>query len=94
MREQLRAIGPFDKVISDTFFEAHVKLGHFTLGFYTERTNVCIKKGGGGRKSPRKSSRRSMSPERVIAAHTEEVVEWVCGSVLAPAEGEDELSEG
>jgi hypothetical protein len=94
MREQLRAIGPFDKVISDTFFEAHVKLGHFTLEFYTELTNVCIKKVVGAKEVPAEIIPSKYVPEKVIEAHTEEVVEWVCGSLLAPGEGEDEPSEG
>jgi hypothetical protein len=93
MREQLRAIGPFDKVISDTFFEAHVKLGHFTLEFYTELTNVCIKKVVGTKEVPAEIIPSKYVPEKVIEAHTEEVVEWVCGSLLAPGEGEDEPSE-
>jgi hypothetical protein len=94
MREQLRAIGSFEKAVLGTDFVAKVKVGHFKLEFLTKRENVCTRTVVGTKEVPAEVIPSKYVPEKVIPAHTEEVAEWVCGSVLAPAEGEEEPSEG
>ena len=89
VKAKLRQIGPFQKAIneSDGSFEALVKVGDYTLVYYTSRENVCVKKVVGTKEVPEKVEPSYYTPEKVIPAHTEEIVEWDCGSVLAPGDG-------
>lgn len=78
-RQQLRAIGPCEILLSDKYIEADVKVGHFTLVFCIELENLCTKQAVGTTKVPAEGIPSEFVPEEVIAAHTE---------------GEEEPSEG
>lgn len=74
MPETLRAIGSCSKRTAGGDFEFLVDVtDEIQIIFYTARENVCDRVVVGTRMVPEK-----VVPEQVIAAHVEEIVEWVC----------------
>lgn len=88
MSEIVKKIGSFKKEYTEYDFEAVVEVAGFTLKWYTSRSNVCTKKVVG-----KKLVEAQVIPERIIAAHEEDVVEWECDTPLLKSQGNTELDE-
>jgi len=83
--KEIRAIGSANKVFQNNEFHLEVKIGNYTLIFWTSRENVCTKKIVG-----QKLIEKRIEPEKVIPEHYEDIVEWECSeSILAYKEKEN-----
>jgi hypothetical protein len=79
-KEALPKLGAFKKVYNEYDFEAVIEVAGFKIAYYTSRENVCTKKVVSKKFVP-----EVVVPQRIIAAHEEDVIEWECGdSLLAP----------
>lgn len=74
----LRTIGSFEKKYQGDSFEARKPLGDQTLVLKTRRAAVCEKIVVGIREVPETVEPSYYTAERVIPAHTEEIIEWKC----------------
>lgn len=74
----LRTIGSFEKNYKDDSFEARKPWGDHTLVLKAQRDAVCQKVVTGTREVPETVEPSYYTPERIIPAHTEEIVEWQC----------------
>lgn len=93
-KDILRSVGSFTKAFEDERMLASVPVGHITLDIMVPRDEVCVRKVVGTRTVPAETVPSSYSPERVIPEHEEEIVEWECGSVLAPDGDPQTMVEG
>jgi hypothetical protein len=75
-----RDCGSAEKKFTDDEFRLTKKFGPIELVFYTRRTNVCQRVVVGTKEVP-----EAKYPERIVPAHTEEVVEWICDEPLLAA---------
>ena len=82
-KQQLRSLGSFEKEYQDNDFHANVNVAGFTIVYYASRDNVCTKRVVGTREVPREVIPSHYTPEKIIEAHSEEVVEWDCRAILA-----------
>ena len=78
MTEVARAIGTCEKGADDNYFWLRKTFGTFKVEWNVSRNVACRRVVVGTREVP----------EQVIAAHTEEIVEWHCDPILAPLEKE------
>lgn len=80
--EAVRALGECEKEYTDWTIAFIKKFGPIKYGFYTSRETICEKKVVGKKIVPMQPS--YYSPE--VPEHEEDIVEWECGSLLAPAQ--------
>jgi len=81
-RAILQSLGSFRKVFEDDYFRAEVQVGEMTLRFSTRRENICVRKVVGTKIVAETVIPSSYTPETVIPAHEEEIVEWDCGQPI------------
>ena len=81
--ETMRALLPCKKKYDDSLFTLSRSFGPFTLHYVFMRNTVCTPKVVGQREVPLKVIPPRFEPEKVIEAHTEDVIEWECEPVLA-----------
>lgn len=76
MRRIVKLVGKADKVYKENYFDLRKYFGPIKLEFTTNRANVCERKVVGTKEIP----------EHVVAARTEDIVEWVCNDPLLRAD--------
>lgn len=75
MRLIAKALGNAEKVYQGDYFDLRKKFGPVRLEFTVNRSKVCERVVVGTKEIP----------ERILEAHTKEIVEWVCTDpILAP----------
>lgn len=88
----LRALKPCRKEYSDNMFDIKRDFGAVTLDFVFYRDRVCKARVVGQKEIPevREPAKTIEIPEKIIPAHTEDIIEWDCGEPLleVPAEAE------
>lgn len=82
-RETMSSIGNFEKEYNGDYFSALKTIGGLELRFATPRENVCEKVVVGTKLIPRQVL--PATAETIIEAHEEEITEWQCHPVTAPA---------
>jgi hypothetical protein len=87
-----RSLGSFEKIFDDAYFRTKVEVGGRTLVISTQRENVCVAKVVGKKHVPETVIPSEYKPERVIAAHDEDIVEWDCSPIIAP-EGNNRVDD-
>jgi hypothetical protein len=80
----LRSLGAFNKVYDGNYFGAEVTVGTRKVTFKFYRNRVCTPKVVGKKMVEKVVVPSSYTPEQIIEAHEEDVIEWDCGSVIAP----------
>jgi hypothetical protein len=90
-KEILRSIGSFNKEFSDDKLLAKKTIGGRVITFFVEREAVCTARVVGTKHVEETVVPSSYTPEQVIAAHDEDVVEWDCEPVLGPVEADSAI---
>ena len=89
-KEQLRAIGSFDKIYEGDSFVAVKEIGGVKVKCWMDRDAVCERVVTGTRHVEAELVPEYVTPARLIEAHEEEIVEWKCPeSILAPTPGSE-----
>jgi hypothetical protein len=81
----LHAFGNAKKEYDDNIFLLSKDFGAINLRYVGQRSAVCEKVQVGTKEVPEYVEPAvEAQPERVVPAHEEPIIEWRCGSILAP----------
>ena len=85
--EILRELKPCAKEYSDQMFYIKRAFGPITLSFVFYRDRVCKARVVGKKEVPevRESAKTIEIPEKIVPAHTVDIIEWDCGEPLLVA---------
>lgn len=86
-RIMARAMGTFEKKADENFLELKKKFGSLIVAAVFSRNQVCKRVVVGTKEIP-----EEVVPEKVTPAHTVEIVEWQCPSLLDSVEEESEAA--